>query len=675
MSDFDAKRTADVINTLQDNGGDWRPYVKALNMSDKQTAEVLTHSPNKSSWPQHLKDATAPLNLDDLDNSIYSGYTANAMFAPTRSYSPYNYEPGGDNNSGQWVGGQWLPAGKFATHNYEDLKDSPTDQKQHNFFSSYSHESMHKEVHEGDAGPAIRQVLRNTLYKPVSIDEEQIVKLFDYRYAKTAKHRERLAKVYKNLYKADILKDSDYYETLGEDSPITQIEAILAAKHEDFNPLGIKFDKNGRMAENIFNLNENAFKGLRSSGKVDKLSDPIELLEERMKGREIGPVSEDSYIDHQEEPVPVDPMNTVRELGAKFSDSLSRYGLSQQRAPLNEAGNASVDGYLNWRKEEQALQNAKWKRITEGRATPDDQMEVGMDFMAPGVGSVVSKFDRFRRVFKEADKHFDNVPITAQRAQNYISEKGLSMTDGEYSAMLRNYPEVAEQRGLYINEKGKVVDYHGSTEDSTARYLSESMLMEQELLKRNRKKFSGPERSAAGKADREASKARQDKFDAEDATRDRAEVAVGLRSEMKVVKPKGFTINPNSESAKHFTPNQKDWLKNPGYYTENKGYTPKLMHMPPETYQEFARAGESVKGGYDNGLVKPWVEEIMEMMRKGEEFPPLELDYRYGSLSQEGRHRAEAARRLGIEKVPVITITPHGKIPKPTGFIEGNLPE
>jgi hypothetical protein len=44
---------------------------------------------------------------------------------------------------------------------------------------------------------------------------------------------------------------------------------------------------------------------------------------------------------------------------------------------------------------------------------------------------------------------------------------------------------------------------------------------------------------------------------------------------------------------------------------------------------------------------------IVDLLKNGEELPPILLDYDYGIL--DGHHRWEAAKRLKIKKIPVIT--------------------
>jgi len=51
------------------------------------------------------------------------------------------------------------------------------------------------------------------------------------------------------------------------------------------------------------------------------------------------------------------------------------------------------------------------------------------------------------------------------------------------------------------------------------------------------------------------------------------------------------------------------------------------------------------------------VEEYAELMKKGVKFPMLLLQYTFdGMFTQEGLHRAYAARDLGLTRVPVLIV-------------------
>jgi len=112
-------------------------------------------------------------------------------------------------------------------------------------------------------------------------------------------------------------------------------------------------------------------------------------------------------------------------------------------------------------------------------------------------------------------------------------------------------------------------------------------------------------------------------------------------------------------------PYYDEMLAKPEYFREQKGRIAKVTYMSPDEYlrksYELHREKAREHGKdftfeeYMSGAVYPeLVNEYTDKMRKGEEFPMPVIDYALGD--QEGRHRAVAAKELGIKKIPVMEI-------------------
>ena len=89
------------------------------------------------------------------------------------------------------------------------------------------------------------------------------------------------------------------------------------------------------------------------------------------------------------------------------------------------------------------------------------------------------------------------------------------------------------------------------------------------------------------------------------------------------------------------------------YFREQKGIESAMVEMSPDEYISLVDRGFS--GDVMSGVDPERVSSYAEKMRGGEKFPTLTLDYTRGKrLSQEGRHRALAAKEAGGNSVPVL---------------------
>jgi hypothetical protein len=125
-----------------------------------------------------------------------------------------------------------------------------------------------------------------------------------------------------------------------------------------------------------------------------------------------------------------------------------------------------------------------------------------------------------------------------------------------------------------------------------------------------------------------------------------------LRGDRWARNPEGF------RSDKTGMPYYDQLLKLPDYYRTNKGVTGRIVMMTPMDYmQRVANMHRSTPEREEISLSQKHLAEYTKMIKEGTEFEMPVLDYAYGSRgTQEGRHRAIAARDAGITKIPVLIV-------------------
>ena len=108
------------------------------------------------------------------------------------------------------------------------------------------------------------------------------------------------------------------------------------------------------------------------------------------------------------------------------------------------------------------------------------------------------------------------------------------------------------------------------------------------------------------------------------------------------------------------------------YYRDQKGVESRLVDITPDEYLRMVDEGFT-DGGVMSGIEDAKVKRYAKKLQDGETFPALTLDYARGKkLSQEGRHRALAAKMAGIDSVPVLVVTP---TPEEAAYLGVNIPE
>jgi hypothetical protein len=98
----------------------------------------------------------------------------------------------------------------------------------------------------------------------------------------------------------------------------------------------------------------------------------------------------------------------------------------------------------------------------------------------------------------------------------------------------------------------------------------------------------------------------------------------------------------SSSSNAYLMRDHKDWSEH-GDFEKTGG---KLSHMSPDEF--LGKSKPLNMDGDDKNLIHHFKKKI----EKGHKLDPLAL---YPGKGQDGRHRAHAAKQLGIKKVPVIT--------------------
>lgn len=114
---------------------------------------------------------------------------------------------------------------------------------------------------------------------------------------------------------------------------------------------------------------------------------------------------------------------------------------------------------------------------------------------------------------------------------------------------------------------------------------------------------------------------------------------------------KGFT------NQKTGMPMYDDMLRLPEYFRREKGLSFHVSNQwTPEKYLERCAEGfKSTVERLNQTRDEELVDEYADKMMKREKFPMLVIDYSNG-FRQEGIHRALAAQKIGIQKLPVMIV-------------------
>ena len=104
-------------------------------------------------------------------------------------------------------------------------------------------------------------------------------------------------------------------------------------------------------------------------------------------------------------------------------------------------------------------------------------------------------------------------------------------------------------------------------------------------------------------------------------------------------------------------PHYDDMMELPEYFEKEKGYRFRKINMTPDEYiMRAAKGFGSSVAAITSSREPEKVEDYAQKMLGGERFPMLTLDYSRGSFTQEGIHRAMAAKKANLDIVPVLSV-------------------
>jgi hypothetical protein len=126
-----------------------------------------------------------------------------------------------------------------------------------------------------------------------------------------------------------------------------------------------------------------------------------------------------------------------------------------------------------------------------------------------------------------------------------------------------------------------------------------------------------------------------------------------------------FTV-PDNPSAKHWdittagVPIWDELMKDPKYFQDRKGMTAEVQWMTPDEYFDLLPKVFAHQYSYDtikDATDPKKVDKYANLMKQGTKFPMLWIEWwNEDEGQQEGRHRALAAEKAGIEQVPVMIV-------------------
>ena len=123
---------------------------------------------------------------------------------------------------------------------------------------------------------------------------------------------------------------------------------------------------------------------------------------------------------------------------------------------------------------------------------------------------------------------------------------------------------------------------------------------------------------------------------------------------------KSFKINANLQPFSTSTtdiPTYDNMLRKPEYFKESKGLIGNIEWMSPNEY--LNKAADALGISFENFISivdNKSIEYYKNKIQKGDTIPMPVVDFSY--KGQEGRHRAIAAKELGIKSIPIFVVEP-----------------
>jgi hypothetical protein len=104
-------------------------------------------------------------------------------------------------------------------------------------------------------------------------------------------------------------------------------------------------------------------------------------------------------------------------------------------------------------------------------------------------------------------------------------------------------------------------------------------------------------------------------------------------------------------------PMYDNMLANPKYFREQKGMVFKIETMTPDEYMaECAKGQHSTIMQEERTIDRNKVDKYAKLMQSGEKFPMPVIEHGKYGMIQEGRHRALAAKQIGVKNIPVMVV-------------------
>ncbi|KXB07381.1 hypothetical protein AKJ51_01425 [candidate division MSBL1 archaeon SCGC-AAA382A20] len=119
------------------------------------------------------------------------------------------------------------------------------------------------------------------------------------------------------------------------------------------------------------------------------------------------------------------------------------------------------------------------------------------------------------------------------------------------------------------------------------------------------------------------------------------------------------------ETRKYFLPTTGmsayyDMRNHPDYHREKKGWDFDIVLMNPNEYEKYVKnAILEIKPDANHWIIyDSKIENLEDAIENESRLPMLSLDYReaVGGFCQEGRHRTEIMKRIGVEEIPVFVV-------------------
>lgn len=104
-------------------------------------------------------------------------------------------------------------------------------------------------------------------------------------------------------------------------------------------------------------------------------------------------------------------------------------------------------------------------------------------------------------------------------------------------------------------------------------------------------------------------------------------------------------------------PYYDDMIKKPEYFERAKAKKSKIIYMTPDEYMSRVaeQQGTTVQYQWDS-IIEAKLQRLRDFISEGNKMPLMTIENTEHSHTQEGRHRAQIAKELGLKEVPVLVV-------------------